>query len=45
MVQSAVKRMATAEADADAIRNSLTALHPLGRMGTAEDIAAIREAA
>ena len=40
MVQSAVKRMATAEADADAIRDSLTALHPLGRMGTAEDIAA-----
>ena len=32
--------MATAEADADAIRNSLTALHPLGRMGTTEDIAA-----
>jgi len=40
MVQSAVKRMATAEADADAIRDSLTALHPLGRMGTTEDIAA-----
>jgi 3(or 17)beta-hydroxysteroid dehydrogenase len=40
MVQSAVKRMATAEASEAAIRNSLTALHPLGRMGTAEDIAA-----
>ena len=40
MVQSAVKRMATDEADADAIRDSLTALHPLGRMGTTEDIAA-----
>lgn len=40
MVQSAVKRMATAEADENAVRLSLTALHPLGRMGTAEDIAA-----
>jgi 3(or 17)beta-hydroxysteroid dehydrogenase len=40
MVQSAVKRMASAEADEGAIRNSLTALHPLGRMGTADDIAA-----
>jgi NAD(P)-dependent dehydrogenase (short-subunit alcohol dehydrogenase family) len=39
MVQSAVKRMATAEADEEAMRNSLT-LHPLGRTGTADDIAA-----
>jgi NAD(P)-dependent dehydrogenase (short-subunit alcohol dehydrogenase family) len=29
-----------AEASEDAIRNSLTALHPLRRLGTAEDIAA-----
>jgi 3(or 17)beta-hydroxysteroid dehydrogenase len=40
MVQSAVKRMATAEVSEDAVRDALTALHPLGRMGTAEDIAA-----
>jgi 3(or 17)beta-hydroxysteroid dehydrogenase len=40
MVQTAVKRMATPEADEHAIRQALTNLHPLGRMGTAEDIAA-----
>jgi NAD(P)-dependent dehydrogenase (short-subunit alcohol dehydrogenase family) len=32
--------MATPKAGEDAIRDSLTALHPLGRMGTAEDFAA-----
>jgi NAD(P)-dependent dehydrogenase (short-subunit alcohol dehydrogenase family) len=40
MVQAAVKRMATPEADESAIRQALTSLHPLGRMGEAEDIAA-----
>jgi NAD(P)-dependent dehydrogenase (short-subunit alcohol dehydrogenase family) len=40
MVQTAVKRMATPEADEHAIRQALTSLHPLVRMGTAEDIAA-----
>ena len=39
MVQSAVKRVATVEADEEAMRNSLT-LHPLGRTGTADNIAA-----
>jgi len=32
--------MATPDADEDAIKQALTSLHPLGRMGEAEDIAA-----
>ena len=40
MVQTAVKRMATPDADEDAIKQALTSLHPLGRMGEADDIAA-----